>query len=55
LGGMIMVKRLQRMRNRDIRIISDNDRYETEIVTDEEAVETLTVNARVVWSGGPLR
>lgn len=50
-----MVKRLQAMRNGDIKITSDNPHYEAETIPAEEAQESMIVHGKVFWAGGLLR
>ncbi|MBA4783386.1 MAG: helix-turn-helix domain-containing protein [Rhizobiales bacterium] len=50
-----MVKRLQVMRNGDIKITSDNPHYEPENIPAEEAQESIIVHGKVFWAGGLLR
>lgn len=50
-----LVKRLQVTADGHILIRSDNDLYEQERVTREFADERITVHAKVVWAGGPVR
>tara|TARA_R110002020_G_scaffold47651_1_gene135552 strand:+ start:9074 stop:9763 length:690 start_codon:yes stop_codon:yes gene_type:complete len=55
VDGVLLVKRLQVTVDGHILIRSDNDLYEQEKVTREFADERITVHAKVVWSGGPIR
>ena len=55
VDGVLLVKRLQVTIDGHILIRSDNDLYEQEKVTREFADERITVHAKVVWSGGPIR
>jgi phage repressor protein C with HTH and peptisase S24 domain len=55
VDGVLLVKRLQATVDGHILIRSDNDLYEQEKVTREFADERITVHAKVVWSGGPIR
>lgn len=50
LFGMLRVKRLQLLKNGQIRLGSDNPQYETEYLTHEE-LEQLHIIGRVVWVG----
>lgn len=51
----IRVKRFQIMLDGRLRISSDNERYEPEYISREEAEETITVNAQVLFNVAPLR
>lgn len=55
VDGALLVKRLQVTVDGHILIRSDNDLYEQEKVTREFADEQITVHAKVVWAGGPIR
>lgn len=55
VDGALLVKRLQVTVDGHILIRSDNDLYEQEKVTREFADERITVHAKVVWAGGPIR
>jgi len=55
IDGSLLVKRLQVTADGHILIRSDNDLYEQEKVTREFADERITVHAKVVWAGGPIR
>jgi len=55
VDGVLLVKRLQVTVDGHILIRSDNDLYEQEKVTREFADESITVHAKVVWAGGPIR
>lgn len=55
VDGTLLVKRLQVTVDGHILIRSDNDLYEQEKVTREFADERITVHAKVVWAGGPIR
>ena len=55
VDGTLLVKRLQVAVDGHILIRSDNDLYEQEKVTREFADERITVHAKVVWAGGPIR
>jgi len=50
LDGELLVKRLQRLRNGTILLISDNERYRTEEVEPSETA-ALHLVGEVVWSG----
>jgi phage repressor protein C with HTH and peptisase S24 domain len=50
LGGELLVKRIQRKLDGSLHVMSDNPRYEAEIISAERAAE-LSVLGRVVWSG----
>ena len=50
LDGTLLVKRIQRKLDGSLHVMSDNPRYEAEIVKAERAPE-LHVLGRVVWSG----
>jgi phage repressor protein C with HTH and peptisase S24 domain len=50
LVGSLLVKRIQRKLDGSLHVMSDNPRYEAEIVNAERAPE-LHVLGRVVWSG----
>lgn len=50
LDGTLLVKRIQRKLDGSLHVMSDNPRYEAEIVSAERAPE-LHVLGRVVWSG----
>lgn len=50
LDGTLLVKRIQRKLDGSLHVMSDNPRYEAEIVNAERAPE-LHVLGRVVWSG----
>lgn len=55
VDGALLVKRLQATVDGAILVLSDNDYYQPERLTREFADERMTVHARVVWSGGPIR
>lgn len=51
--GNLLVKRLQPLLNGGFKIISDNPRYDPEIVADSQ-MERVRVIGRVVWKGGRM-
>lgn len=53
LNGGLLVKRIQRMLDGSLVVKSDNARYDTEIVSEENA-ERLKIIGRVVWVGRRL-
>jgi len=53
--GGLMVKRLQMMTSGAVRISSDNDYYQPEEISREDADERMSVLAQVVWVGGAIR
>lgn len=53
VGGRVMVKRLQFLLDRSIKIVSDNPAYEPQVIKDDKA-EGFWVVGRVVWSGSRL-
>lgn len=55
VNGNLLVKRLQVMTSGDIKVISDNDLYEPELISAEFLDESVTVHAQVIWSGGKIR
>lgn len=55
VDGVLLVKRLQVTVDGHILIRSDNSLYEQERVTREFADERISVHAKVVWVGGPIR
>jgi hypothetical protein len=55
VDGALLVKRLQVTVDGHVLIRSDNPLYEQERVTREFADEHMTVHAKVVWAGGPVR
>lgn len=50
LDGTLLVKRIQRKLDGALHVMSDNPRYEAEVVSADRAAE-LHVLGRVVWSG----
>lgn len=50
LNGSLLVKRIQHKLDGSLHVMSDNPRYESEVVSAERAPE-LHVLGRVVWSG----
>lgn len=50
LNDALLVKRIQHKLDGSLHVMSDNTRYETEIVSAERAMD-LNVLGRVVWSG----
>lgn len=52
-GGLVLLKRIQMMRNGNLLLKSDNPRYEPEQVPPDEW-PNLIVEGRVRWSGGPI-
>ncbi len=50
----LMVKRIQRLANDNITIISDNAVYKEQAIPGNRA-ETLNIIARAVWSGRKLQ
>lgn len=50
LDGTLLVKRIQRKLDGSLHVMSDNPRYEAEIVNADRAAELLVLG-RVVWSG----
>ncbi len=53
--GDFRIKRLQPMINGDLRMISDNPRYETETLDADMVAENLQIQGHLIWSGGPPR
>ncbi len=53
LNGGLLVKRIQRMLDGSLIVKSDNARYDTETVSEENA-ERLKIIGRVVWVGRRL-
>jgi phage repressor protein C with HTH and peptisase S24 domain len=53
--GDLKVKRLQPMLDGGLRVISDNPRYETEVIPPDLLAEDVIIQGHVVWVGGPLR
>ena len=53
VGGRVMVKRLQFLIDRSIKVVSDNPAYEPQVVKDDGA-EGFWIVGRVVWSGSRL-
>lgn len=52
--GDFKVKRLQPMLDGGLRVISDNPRYETEVIPPD-LLEDVIIQGHVIWVGGPLR
>ena len=50
LNGSLLVKRIQHKLDGSLNVMSDNPRYEAEVVSTEHAAD-LRVLGRVVWSG----
>lgn len=50
LGGMVLVKRIQTRRDGSVVLLSDNQRYENEVVPADELPD-LKVEGRVRWFG----
>lgn len=53
--GDFKVKRLQPMLDGGLRVISDNPRYETEVIPPDLLAEDVIIQGHVVWVGGPLK
>ena len=53
LNGGLLIKRIQRMLDGSLIVKSDNARYDTETVSEENA-ERLKIIGRVVWVGRRL-
>jgi len=52
-GGLVIVKRVQVLRDRSILLKSDNPRYDSETVPAHDLPE-LSVEGRVRWAGGSI-
>lgn len=53
--GNFRIKRLQPMVNGDLKMISDNPRYETETLPADMVADNLQIQGHMIWSGGPPR
>jgi phage repressor protein C with HTH and peptisase S24 domain len=50
-ADILQVKRIQKLRDGSLRIISDNPKYEPEILSGAEG-ESIRIVGRVIWRGG---
>ena len=54
-GGLLMVKRLYRLFNGDLRVISNNQEYPDNMIASRDLTQNnLTIIGKVVWRGGTI-